>query len=134
MVQLVECLLAKEKVTGSSPVARSKYCKQHDSVACICLIWRRGQVARQGSAKPLSWVQIPSSPLLPELTPLSLVSIEVQAHPIVASSSRTNSPFIGLPSRYRHIPSSPLLPELTPLSLVYHRGTGTSHRRLFFPN
>jgi hypothetical protein len=24
MVQLVECLLAKEKVTGSSPVARSK--------------------------------------------------------------------------------------------------------------
>ena len=40
VVQLVERLLAKEKVMGSNPTARSIY------------LWRRGQVARQGSAKP----------------------------------------------------------------------------------
>jgi hypothetical protein len=40
VVQLVERLLAKEKVVGSSPIARSS------------LPWRRGQVGRQGSAKP----------------------------------------------------------------------------------
>ena len=35
-------LLAKEKVVGSNPIARSVFSK-----------WRRGQVVRQGSAKPL---------------------------------------------------------------------------------
>ena len=34
-------LLAKEKVVGSNPIARS------------VVLWRRGQVVRQGSAKPL---------------------------------------------------------------------------------
>src|SRR5438067_438111 len=32
----------------------------------ISATWRRGQVARQGSAKASSWVQIPSSPLVKE--------------------------------------------------------------------
>ncbi len=38
---MVVRLLAKEKVVGSNPIARS------------VLLWRRGQVVRQGSAKPL---------------------------------------------------------------------------------
>ena len=46
-------LLAKEKVVGSNPIARSVI---HNR--------RRGQVVRQGSAKPSSRVQIPSTPLI----------------------------------------------------------------------
>jgi hypothetical protein len=45
-------LLAKEKVVGSNPIAR-----------LTVEIWRRGQVVRQGSAKPSSRVRIPSTPL-----------------------------------------------------------------------
>ncbi len=41
VVQLVERFLAKEKIVGSSPIARSFYRER-----------RRGQVVRQGSAKP----------------------------------------------------------------------------------
>ena len=43
-------------------------------------------------------------------SPYHRFTIEVQAHPIVASEMNS------------------------PLSLVYHRGIGTSHRRHFFPN
>ena len=48
---VVEHLLAKERVVGSNPIARSG------------LHRRRSQVERQRSAKPRSRVQIPSSPL-----------------------------------------------------------------------
>ena len=67
-------LLAKEKVVGSNPIARSTGCglmiddcslSIKDPQSGIWIrFWRRGQVARQGSAKPSSWVQIPSTPLL----------------------------------------------------------------------
>jgi hypothetical protein len=50
----VEHLLAKERVVGSNPIARS------------VLTRRRSQVERQRSAKPRSRVQIPSSPLVSE--------------------------------------------------------------------
>ena len=50
IVQLVEHLLAKEKVASSSLAARSFFLRRH------------GQVARQGSAKPSSSVQIRLSP------------------------------------------------------------------------
>ena len=39
---MVQRLLAKEKFVGSNPIARSCFSQ-----------WRRGQVVRQGSAKPL---------------------------------------------------------------------------------
>ena len=63
-------LLAKEKVVGSNPIARSSFCRwladmvQGEPLCASQNIynWRRRQVARQGSAKPSSWVQIPSSP------------------------------------------------------------------------
>ena len=61
-------LLAKEKVVGSNPIARSNIegCGleevQSATLAVYC-IWRRGQVVRQGSAKSSSGVQIPSTPL-----------------------------------------------------------------------
>ena len=65
-------LLAKEKVVGSNPIARSSSINGwHEWFSASHLLpakmlnnaWRRRQVARQGSAKPSSWVQIPSSPL-----------------------------------------------------------------------
>ena len=60
-------LLAKEKVVGSNPIARSnmKGCGLENvpSAILIVYIWRRGQVVRQGSAKSSSGVQIPSTPL-----------------------------------------------------------------------
>ena len=66
-------LLAKEKVVGSNPIARSSDCGLMIDDCRLSIsspqstiwnsIWRRGQVARQGSAKPSSWVQIPSTPL-----------------------------------------------------------------------
>ncbi len=64
VVQLVECLLAKEKVTGSSPVARSfiSLMAAWPPFLTDDIKWRRGQVVRQGSAKPSSRVQIPSTP------------------------------------------------------------------------
>ena len=49
---VVERLLAKEKVMGSNPTARFVRAK-----------WRRRQVVRRGSAKPLSPVRIRPSPL-----------------------------------------------------------------------
>ena len=64
-------LLAKEKVVGSNPIARSDFSVNGwqlgswRAIGCqpiCCITWRRRQVARQGSAKPSSWVQIPSSP------------------------------------------------------------------------
>ena len=42
---MVERLLAKQKVVGSNPIARSQNLK--------FIPWRRSQVVRQGSAKPL---------------------------------------------------------------------------------
>ena len=60
VVQLVERLLAKEKVVSSSLIARSSRL----IAEVISLIFRRrGQVVRQESAKLSSWVQFPSSPL-----------------------------------------------------------------------
>ncbi len=64
-------LLAKEKVVGSNPIARSSFGKRlagmvpSEPLAASQMFSprRRRQVARQGSAKPSSWVQIPSSPL-----------------------------------------------------------------------
>ena len=53
---VVEHLLAKEKVVGSNPIARSLF-KSAEGPR------RRSQVERQRSAKPPSRVQIPSSPL-----------------------------------------------------------------------
>jgi hypothetical protein len=53
---VVEHLLAKEKVVGSNPIARS-FIKSAEGPR------RRSQVERQRSAKPPSRVQIPSSPL-----------------------------------------------------------------------
>jgi uncharacterized protein len=48
---VVERLLAKEKATGSNPVARSGF--SNGRHYCLpFLVWRRGQVVRQGSAKP----------------------------------------------------------------------------------
>ena len=48
-------LLAKEKVVGSNPIARSNMegCGLEDvpSAILVVYIWRRGQVVRQGSAK-----------------------------------------------------------------------------------
>jgi hypothetical protein len=64
VVQLVERFLAKEKVVGSSPIARSFFGVIKENFTLLFLDWRRGQVARQGSAKASSWVQIPSSPLI----------------------------------------------------------------------
>jgi hypothetical protein len=49
VVQLVERFLAKEKVVGSSPIARSL--KSIDLKTNYLDNRRRGQVARQGSAK-----------------------------------------------------------------------------------
>ena len=64
-------LLAKEKVVGSNPIARSKrlriadwYMFNQQSSIYNEVSWRRGQVVRQGSAKPSSRVQIPSTPLM----------------------------------------------------------------------
>jgi hypothetical protein len=53
---VVEHLLAKERVVGSNPIARSLF-KSAEGPR------RRSQVERQRSAKPRSRVQIPSSPL-----------------------------------------------------------------------
>ncbi len=53
---VVERLLAKEKVVGSNPIARSndgglQIDKLVNQQSSLCK-WRRGQVVRQGSAKP----------------------------------------------------------------------------------
>ena len=58
-------LLAKEKVVGSNPIARSNIegCGWNMFSRNPHCIWRRGQVVRQGSAKSSSGVQIPSTPL-----------------------------------------------------------------------
>ena len=58
MVQLVECLLAKEKVVGSSPIARS--------LPPETAVFFTGDVAKwqgKGLQNPYSWVRISPSPL-----------------------------------------------------------------------
>jgi hypothetical protein len=57
---VVERLLAKEKVVGSNPIARSE--NSGGERLRRCCPGRRRQGVRQGSAKPLSWVRIPPSP------------------------------------------------------------------------
>ena len=58
----VERLLAKEKVESSNLFARSIE-SDRQAIHLPVWFWRRGQVVRPGSAKPLSPVRIRSSPL-----------------------------------------------------------------------
>ncbi len=62
MAQLVEHNLAKVGVAGSSPVFRSMLSQEPAFQSALLLRWRRGQVVRQGPAKPSPPVRIRSSP------------------------------------------------------------------------
>ncbi len=84
---MVERLLAKEKATGSNPVARSSANSQNNDpqfneisgigskagLGLLSFFWRRGQVVRQGSAKPSF----------------------IGSNPIVTSTKRELSPYVA---------------------------------------
>ena len=69
---VVERLLAKEKVESSNLFARFIESDRQVNNYLPVWFWRRGQVVRQGSAKPLSPVRIRSSPLYSSFWPLLL--------------------------------------------------------------